>query len=364
MAVGEKVVLGFSGGVDSLVAARLIRERGCEVLLLFLEMGDRKDGFLRSRAQAGADQLGLELVVENVSRSFRREVVDYLKNSYLAGETPNPCLVCNARIKFAGLKAVADRLGWRTIATGHYCCLAADPARAGRKQLLKGCDRVKDQSYFLCLVPRDILDRTVFPLGDMEKNEVLARARKLSGSNLENYRESQELCFLHGENYRDFLAREGLARRGPGAIVNLQGEVLGCHSGLENYTVGQRRGLDVAWSEPLYVLRLEVGNNRLVVGPRAAAGCRRFTVAGVNWLIDEPLGPGGEMKVLCQIRYRHRPAPARLRPGSEKGLLEVEFVEPQFAVAPGQGAAFYAAERLLGGGFIRRTDLTQINKGS
>ncbi len=344
MGRSQKIVVGFSGGVDSLVAARLLLEQGCEVVPLFLEMGGEGAGERRRRARRAAAGLGLKLLVENLSAEFSREVVDYLVASYRRGETPNPCLHCNARIKFAGLAAAADRLGIETLATGHYC--RRPPAsRAGG--LLRAVDRSKDQSYFLLQVPAAILRRTRFPLGELSKRGVLEMAA-LSGWRSEGYRESQELCFLNGGDYRDFLRRRDAAASRPGDIVTLDGEVVGRHRGLENYTVGQRRGLDIAWSEPLYVLRLDCRGNRLFVGPRAAADRRVFRVRELNWLGPEP-AVGREL--LCQIRHRHRPAPVRIA-AAAADFLEVVFAVPQFAVAPGQGAAFYHDDRLLGGGII------------
>ncbi len=347
----KRIVLGFSGGVDSLTAARLLKEEGYEVIPLFLDMGGSGLEELRVRARAAAATLGLKLREEEVAALFRSEVIDYLKSSYLRAETPSPCLRCNAAVKFTALAAVAGRLGVAEIATGHYFRSRPD-GDGGVRSYLQAVDGAKDQSYFLSLVPERILRRARFPLGGMYKSEVVDLAGQ-AGYDLTGYRESQELCFLNGEDYRDFLRREGLGGSGPGPIVDLEGRELGRHRGLENYTVGQRRGLDIAWSEPLYVLRLDYPGNRLIVGSRRETGCRKFAVTDLNWLIPIPEG-ATELELSCQIRYRHRPAPARLRFSADREKVLVAFAEPQFAVAPGQGAAFYQGERLLGGGIISR----------
>ena len=355
MAAREKVLLGFSGGVDSLAVARLLTLQGFEVVPLWLEMGGEGDRYLHSRARRAAAGLGLELAVEKVAGVFAAEVVDYLKNSYARAETPNPCIRCNAFVKFAGLAAAADRRGIEKLATGHYIRAEPELATGRGRSYHRALDAAKDQSYFLFLVPRKFLDRTLFPLGSRTKAAAFQLAAD-SGCDLANYRESQELCFLNGDNYRDFLSTAGPAGPGPGAIVNRRGEVLGRHSGLENYTVGQRRGLDVAWSEPLYVLRLDRENNRLVVGSRAETGCCEFTVADLNWLVEPRSAGEVEREVLCRIRHRHQPAPARIRPGKDLQTVVVEFFAPQFAVTPGQGAAFYDGDRLLGGGLIKSVE--------
>jgi tRNA-specific 2-thiouridylase len=358
MADRERVVLGFSGGVDSFAAARLLEEQGFEVVACFLVLGGAGDDILRERARAAAAILGLELWQEDLSGLFAANVIDYLKAAYTRGETPNPCVSCNAFVKFTGLAAVADRLGIARLATGHYCRRSPGAGREAEAEemeprlLLRAADRAKDQSYFLCRVPAVLLSRTLFPLGEFPK----ARVRELAaaaGLKLSGYRESQELCFLNGEDYRDFLRREGRAASRPGEIVLFSGEVVGRHRGLENYTVGQRRGLDIAWSEPLYVIKLDFAENRLVVGPRSVAGKREFWVRELNWAGPAPCAA---RSVFCQIRHRHTPAPAVIEPTPQAGFYRVEFEKPQFAVAPGQAAAFFQGDALLGGGVICRPE--------
>ncbi|MBN2706593.1 MAG: tRNA 2-thiouridine(34) synthase MnmA [Deltaproteobacteria bacterium] len=342
---GKKIVLGFSGGVDSAVAALLLQRRGCKVIPVVLDLGGADAPFLLDRAARTAALLGLELMIEPGKEIFFREVVRNLLDDYRHARTPNPCLRCNARVKFALLARVAERIQADGLATGHYLRRWANP---GETEISwhQARDKGKDQSYFLQAVPSAWLRRCLFPLGELSKSEVLRLARE-AGYELTGYRESQELCFLQGEKYQDFLLRQGLVGV-PGEITSLDGSFLGRHRGLQNYTIGQRRGLGVASREPLYVCALDFTRNRLQVGTREQALRQSFQVASVNWLLPFPDAP---LPLECQIRYRHRPALATLTPLPEN-RARIDFVTPQFAVTPGQGAAFYAGDRLLGGGTI------------
>ncbi len=336
----QRVILGFSGGVDSAAAAVLLERAGYQVLPVVLDMGGAGREFLLARAAKMADRLGLELLVEPVADIFNEKVVGYLLSSYNRAQTPNPCIRCNASVKFAGLIAVAERLQIEKIATGHYFL----PGRDGG--YYKACDRHKDQSYFLFSVANDVLQRALFPLGDIDKKTAVALAAA-AGYELENYRESQELCFLNGEKYQEFMLSRGEVGK-PGEIVDVKGKVLGEHTGLQNYTVGQRKGMGIAHPVPLYVVRLDYQNNRLLVGERYQAYSTKFTVREINWLATGALK---DQEIECQIRYNHRPAPATLQVLADN-LLAIKFAAPQFAITPGQGAAFFQGEQLLGGGFI------------
>jgi len=342
---GKKIVLGFSGGVDSMVAALQLRLRGFRVIPVALDLGGADAPWLLDRAARAAALLGLELMIEPGAEVFSREVVQPLLAAYSQARTPNPCLCCNARVKFVLLGRVAERLRADGLATGHYLRRRATPDET-EISWHQARDQGKDQSYFLQAVPTAWLRRCLFPLGELFKSEVLSLAREV-GYELSGYRESQELCFLQGEKYQDFLLRQGLVGV-PGEITSLEGSFLGRHRGLQNYTIGQRRGLGVAYSEPLYVCALDGTRNRLLVGTREQVLRQSFQVTSVNWLVPSPAAP---LKLECQIRYRHRPAPATLTPLSED-RVRIDFVTPQFAVTPGQGAAFYLGDRLLGGGTI------------
>ena len=351
MSPKKRVVLGFSGGVDSAAAALLLKRQGYQVIPVLLDMGGSGSAFLQERARKMALRLGLELLVEPVAEVFAQEVIDYLLFSYTHAQTPNPCIRCNAAVKFARLAAVADRLRIEKLATGHYfrkSMLVPEESEAEYAEVAycKASDKLKNQSYFLFSVSETLLRRTLFPLAKLNKGEALILAAE-AGYELDSYRESQELCFLNGEKYQEYLARRGVVG-GRGEIVNREGRVLGEHRGLLNYTIGQRRGMGVAHPTPLYVVKLDYPNNRLRVGEREEAESSAFKVNKINWLIEPPAQP---LAIECQIRYRHQPAPALLTP-SDNGQVEIVFDSPQFAITPGQGAAFYHGDRLLGGGFI------------
>ena len=337
----KRVLLGFSGGVDSAAAAVLLEQAGFQVIPVVLDMGGASRDFLLERAAEMAVRLKLELLVEPVADIFAEKVVDYLISSYSRAETPNPCIRCNAAVKFARLAAVAERLQIEKIATGHYFRRGLD------RGFYKACDQHKDQSYFLFSVAADILQRCLFPLGDIDKKTATALAAT-AGYELDNYRESQELCFLNGEKYQEFMQSRGEVGK-PGEIVDLEGVVRGEHTGLQNYTVGQRKGMGIAHPVPLYVVRLDYQNNRLLVGERDSVYSTNFKVSQINWLADVPFE---DQAVECQIRYNHQPAPATLNI-LDDDLLAIEFTTPQFAITPGQGAVFFLGEQLLGGGFIQ-----------
>ncbi|MEA3333753.1 MAG: tRNA 2-thiouridine(34) synthase MnmA, partial [Pseudomonadota bacterium] len=309
----KRVVLGFSGGVDSVAAAVLLERRGFEVVPVVLDLGGADTPFLLERAGKTASRLGLELIVEPAADVFAKEVIDDLAFAYSHAQTPNPCIRCNALVKFARLAAVADRLQIEKLATGHYFQRFVDVSNgtSSKSEVTyhKAFDQRKDQSYFLLSVPEIVLRRTIFPLGEIDKPESLRLAAEV-GYELENYRESQELCFLNGEKYQEFLVRQGVIG-GRGEIVNSQGSVLGEHRGLQNYTVGQRRGMGIAHPEPLYVVKLDYQNNCLLVGKREEVYGTRLQVNKINWLVVPPSQP---LKIKCQIRYRHQPAPATLTP--------------------------------------------------
>jgi tRNA-specific 2-thiouridylase len=348
---GRRVVVGMSGGVDSSVAAALLVEQGFEVVGVTLHLAgagsrccsldDAED------ARRVADALGIRFYVANQQEAFRREVTLPFADAYLAGRTPLPCVTCNRRFKFGALQARARALGAEAVATGHYARLEEDPA-SGEHRLLRGRDGSKDQSYFLFDLCQAQLARARFPLGELTKHEVRARARAL-GLATADKPESQEICFVPDGDYaRVVEALRPGAAPGEGEIVDGEGRVLGRHAGIHRFTVGQRRGLGLASAERLYVKRLEPAANRVVVGREeelASAGAR---LADVSWIGSRPAEP---VQATVRIRYRHPGAPARIEPGAD-GSAEVWFDEPVTALAPGQAAVFYAGDRVLGGGWI------------
>lgn len=340
--MSEAVAVAFSGGVDSALAAHLLREQGFEVLAVHLRLTAAAEGARRAAQLAQA--LGLPFVEVDLRPEFEAWVVRQFVQSYARGLTPNPCVRCNAVIKFGMLWERVQTWGARYLATGHY--VRRLPAPEGGFGLWRGRDRSKDQSYFLQRLPRDIFLRVLFPLGELTKEEVRRRFQALGLPAMDLPPESQEVCFIPPEGYREFLRRAGGAAT-PGEIVDARGRYLGRHQGLIHYTVGQRRGLGVAAREPLYVLKLCPETNRVVVGPKAALFAPGLRAGAPNWLWEPP---AGEFEATAVIRYRHPGVRARIR--QEADGLTVVFAQPQAAVAPGQAVAFYEGDRLLGGAWI------------
>ncbi|MFZ0243041.1 MAG: tRNA 2-thiouridine(34) synthase MnmA [Desulfobacterales bacterium] len=335
------VAVAVSGGVDSLAAAARLKSQGYPLFGIHFLTGFEPENH---DVAAATDRIGLPLHVIDLSAAFRTRVVAYFSQTYLSGKTPNPCLVCNPAIKFGVLLDYARRLGAEYLATGHYARIVCDDQR--QPHLLRGLDRSKDQSYFLAFLTRDQLARACFPLGEMTKTKVIEWAAS-EGLQPVTAPESQDACFVSRGRYTEFLTAQASAPAG-GDIVDRDGRFLGRHAGLHHYTVGQRRGIGCPATDPYYVLRLDVDNNRLVVGSKAdtfAATCR---VSGINWIQSEPSGP---MRVSTRIRYRHRAASSEMTPHPRHGAT-VTFDDPQSAVTPGQGAVFYTGDEVIGGGWI------------
>jgi tRNA-specific 2-thiouridylase len=290
--------------------------------------------------------LGLPLTIVDLRQEFSLQVVDYFVAEYSRGRTPNPCVRCNAAIKFGRLWELLRAEGVTRLATGHYARLQA--AADGTLGLFRGLDRRKDQSYFLSRLPRELLASLTFPLGELTKTEVRRRYQELGLPVNDNGAESVELCFIPQGNYQDFLQ----ARRGPGTpgdLVDLQGRLLGRHRGLEYYTVGQRRGLGIPAREPYYVAEIRPETNQVVLGFKQEIGSPGLLAEDINWLITPP---AGELETQAVLRYRHPGVAARIIPLSPTAA-QVIFASPQAAVAPGQAVVFYdERDRVLGGGWI------------
>jgi tRNA-uridine 2-sulfurtransferase len=340
----RKIAIALSGGVDSAVAAALLQRQGDDLSGVHLRLSPLAS--TEDRAGAVAQNLSIPLKVIDLEREFAREVLDYFVAEYTRGRTPNPCVRCNAAIKFGRLWDYLRDGGFTHLATGHYArrALAADHAPG----LFRGVDRGKDQSYFLSRLPLSLLPHILFPLGEMTKETVRELSREAGLPVRENQRESMELCFIPEGGYQSFLkARRGFSGP-PGDFVDLRGTCLGRHRGLENYTVGQRRGLGLPAREPLYVIDIQPETNLVVLGPREELLAPGLVASQVNWLIAPP---GGEIEALVTIRYRHPGVQARIIPRGE-GVVDVIFATPQSAVAPGQAVVFYDGDRVLGGGWI------------
>jgi tRNA-specific 2-thiouridylase len=343
------IAVAMSGGVDSSATAVLLKESGEEIVGLSMQLW-RDNGRCCSLddlwdARRVATLLGIPYYVLNLEKDFENTVVAPFVETYLRGETPSPCILCNNYVKFHHLVEKAAGIGADRVATGHYARVTFDAA-SGRWLLLRGKDRKKDQSYFLFGLTQDQLSKTLFPLGDLTKPEVREIARR-AGLPTSEKAESQEICFVEGRSYADFV--EQYAQTGTpkaGEIVSEDGEVLGTHPGIHKFTVGQRKGL-VAAGKPQYVVRIEPEWNRIVIGDDPHR--KQFSVRDHNWIAIESLTD--PLRCEVQIRNRFEPKPATV--SLVNGDVTVEFDEPQRAVTPGQGAVFYRDEVVVGGGWIR-----------
>ncbi len=354
-----RVVAAMSGGVDSSLAAAILKKRGFDCVgITFRTWPKNECGASFSRtccsleaitmARAVAERLDMPYYVLDISERFRREVVDYFAAEYSKGRTPNPCIVCNEKIKFGFLIERAKSLGAGHVATGHFAKIDYDK-RTGRYLLKEGKDKKKDQSYFLFSLSQAQLARALFPLGDMTKTDVRRRARRLKLPS-HNALSSQDICFVQDMNYRDYLKKKMSFEIMPGDIVDSSGKILGRHKGIPFYTIGQRRGLGVTYKEPLYVTGLDVINNRVVVGVKKDILKRSLVANRMNWIeFDAPDGP---VKVKAKIRYNHKGSEAVVTPLSADEV-RVDFDAPQEAPTPGQAVVFYDKDIVVGGGWIR-----------
>jgi tRNA-specific 2-thiouridylase len=355
---GKRVVVAMSGGVDSSVAAALLKERGSEVIGMTMQIWDyssftdehgEKFGTCCSLddvydARRVAESLEIPFYVVNFEKQFEAAVIDRFCDDYFNGRTPNPCVLCNQVLKFEILLRRARELQADYLVTGHYAQLTEED---GHMALRKGRDRNKDQTYFLFTLTSEQMQYIRFPLGGMTKEEVRGHAARL-GLQVAEKPESQDICFVPDGNYVRFLEEQ----RGPGTmngdIVYIDGRVLGRHQGTYRYTIGQRRGLGLAWPQPLYVVGIDAVNRRVIVGEKQHLGISRCHVFDVNWLITPP---SGTIEASCRIRYRHQEVTSKITT-LDDGTVQVDFDEPQKGVTPGQAAVFYDDDRVLGGGWI------------
>jgi tRNA-specific 2-thiouridylase len=349
----QKTAVAISGGVDSLMAACLLKEKGHNVIGVH---------FITGFENASADacdqntvkqpdildigkQLGIPVEIVDLRTEFREKIVDYFSRTYQNGKTPNPCMLCNPTIKFGTILARAQALGAQKLATGHYARIKKD--EDGNCHLFKGLDSLKDQSYFLSRLSRSQLANARFPLGEMKKSDVKQMAAQ-RGLRPTTRGESQDVCFIKHDSYGEFLTGQTNVKPEPGLIEDVNGAVIGEHNGLHLFTIGQRRGINCPAAEPYYVIRLDSARNCLVVGAKKdllSSACR---VSDINWIVKAPVAP---LEVHTRVRYRSKEVASTVIPQNERTAI-VQFNRPQPAVTPGQGAVFYRGDEILGGGWI------------
>ncbi len=345
----------MSGGVDSSVAAALLAREGHEVIGLSMQLYDQQEGKVRfgtcctiddlHDARRVAHRIGIPHYIVNFERQFSEQVISNFVREYVDGRTPIPCVHCNGDLKFATLAARATALEADFVATGHYARVAQD--EAGTFRLMRGLDPAKDQSYFLFTLDQSQLAHAMFPVGALDKGTVREFAREL-GLPVSEKPDSHEICFVPDGDHAAFLERQGAAIGG-GSIRNVTGEVVGHHDGVHRFTVGQRKGLGLSSPVKLYVVGIDAAGKTVTVGPREALERTSLHASGVNWIAGTP--PPAASRVTAQIRYRHREAAASVTPGPDD-TADVQFDEPQHAVAPGQAVVFYSGDEVLGGGWI------------
>ena len=349
-----RVVVGLSGGVDSSAAAALLLEQGYDVVGITLKLWPQ-DCVSRAEdkccgpqavmdARSVSHKLGIPYYLIDEADDFQKQVINYFAEEYKAGRTPNPCVMCNEKLKFGALISRARQLGAEYVATGHFARLER---RNGRILLKRGRDPRKDQSYFLFSLKQEQLARALFPLGDLTKRDI-ARNNQLKTAEKE---ESMEICFVPDKDYGKFLQQAKLVQKHQGEIVDLHGRVLGHHDGIEFYTIGQRKGLGISAPKPLYVVDLDVLSNRVVVGDESALERDGFKVERCNWIPFD--SPPASLELTAKIRYNHPGAPATVTP-LPGGAAEVKLHTPQRAITPGQACVFYDDDLVVGGGWILR----------
>ncbi|MBT91070.1 MAG: tRNA 2-thiouridine(34) synthase MnmA [Deltaproteobacteria bacterium] len=353
--MGEtRVAMAMSGGVDSSVAAALLKEKGHQVIGLHLKLYQGPETTKRNKSCCSLDEaLDARLICERLEipfyvldfqEDFQSNVIDYFVNEYASGRTPNPCVMCNRTVKGELLLKKADELDCELLATGHYAKIFKDDT--GKIELHRPRDRKKDQTYFLHGIPYHQLQRLIFPLQDHIKSEVRLIAKKLKLDSASKP-DSQEICFID-KDYRQFLGAQNFITENPGNFINLDGKVLGQHRGVPFYTIGQRRGLGISDSTPWYVVAINVDENQVVLGKRENLLFNEIQVKDINWLIEPPQKC---REVMVQLRYSHRVCEAILKPlATDQAILHLPFSER--AVAAGQAAVFYEGDRVLGGGWI------------
>jgi tRNA-specific 2-thiouridylase len=355
----------MSGGVDSSVAAALLAEQGHDVIGVSMQLYDNSQMTESGQRAFGtcctiddlydarrvAATIGIPHYIVNFESQFGEHVISNFVREYVAGRTPIPCSHCNSDLKFAELLDRAKAYDAEQLATGHYARITRDTD--GVYHLHRGADNSKDQTYFLFSLTQAQLSRAAFPVGHLDKDTVRAHALRLN-LHVTSKPDSQEICFVPDGDYASFVERKAPEATRAGTVIDNDGRVLGTHGGVHRFTIGQRKGLGLSSTEPLYVLEIKPDSAQVVVGSRDALGRTKLTANGVNWISGQ--APSGWLRVTAQIRHRHAAAPAKVRlnpdtPNNE-GRIELEFDAPQTAITPGQAVVFYDGDEVLGGGWI------------
>ena len=344
----EKIVIGMSGGVDSSAAAWLLMEQGYEVVGVTMKMFDCDKNVGDSAvadAKADCEKLGIEHAALDFTGPFKKNVIDYFMDEYRHGRTPNPCIVCNRTMKWEALLDYAQQIGADKIATGHYAHILKLP---NGRYTLRRSEEGKDQTYVLYRLTQDQLARTVMPVGGYPKSKIREIAADI-GQKVADKPDSQDICFLPDGNYQKFLEENGAWGMGPGNFVTKDGTVIGRHKGITHYTIGQRKGLNLAMGRPVFVTEIRQETNEVVIGDHDELMKDTLIAGGLNWMSVESLKE--PMRVRAKIRYAHQGAPATIQMDSED-TVRVTFDEPQRAITPGQSVVFYDGDIIAGGGFI------------
>ena len=345
--MGQRILLGMSGGIDSSVSAMLLQAQGYEVVgITFLFGSSKKDGLKIIRdAKYFAEKLGIKHITADLRKEFGETVIKYFKDEYLAGRTPFPCAYCNPKVKFHYLQKFAQKENCNFISTGHY---AQIKSYNGKKYIYKGLDPEKDQSFFLWGLSADLIHKLIFPLGAFHKNETRQVARGRGFKTLSNKKDSLGICFIEGNDYRKFLEGEGIYSK-PGYFVDSKGNILGEHKGITNYTIGQRRGLGININFPIFVSEFLLDENEIVLAKYSEL-FKNFIVIRDYHFIDKQ-EVKAKSKYIMKVRYRLQETPCELNILDET-RASVRLLKPEAMIAAGQTAVFYDEDRLIGGGFI------------